>query len=220
MNTPIFHKKIKKLKNFTRDFLSPQKSGRFPPNNSRTCAMGSEKQRTGVSNRKNSVLNLEDPPASGPKILLELTEKQRLFAKAVSEGRPWNQAARMAGYATPDQEGKSLMRSPNVAAAVDYYFRQHEAAGAVTRKRVMDGFLRGIELAEIQGDAQNVIAGWRGRMCGYYAPEVKKIDINMTAKRLISKFEQMSDEDLARMLEETVNEIEGEAQVLDTKDVE
>jgi hypothetical protein len=175
--------------------------------------MGSEKNRTGISQRKNSVLNVEDPPASGPKILMELTEKQRMFAKAVSEGRPWSQAARIAGYARPEVEGKSLMNSPNVQAAVDHYFRQHEAAGAITRKRVMDGFLRGIELAEIQGDAQNVISGWRelGRMCGYYAPEVKKIDINVTAKRLISKFEAMSDEDLARMLEETVNEIEGEA---------
>jgi phage terminase small subunit len=175
--------------------------------------MGSMKQRTGISHRKNSVLKVEDPPASGPKILLELTEKQRMFAKAVSEGRPWNQAARMAGYAVPDNEGKALMHSPNIQAAVDYYFRQNEAAGAVTRKRVMDGFLRGIELAEIQGDAQNVISGWRelGRMCGYYAPEIKKIDINVTAKRLISKFEAMSDDDLAKMLEETVNEIEGEA---------
>jgi phage terminase small subunit len=167
------------------------------------------KNHKGVSQRKNSALVVEDPPASGPKVLMELTEKQRHFAKAVSEGRPWSQAARMAGYAVPEQAGKNLMRQPNVSAAVDYYQRQHEAAGAVTRKRVMEGFLRGIELAEIQGDAQNVIGGWRelGRMCGYYAPEVKKIDINMTAKRLISRFETMSDEDLMRMMEESAVEI-------------
>jgi phage terminase small subunit len=170
----------------------------------------SKKSYTGVSQRKNSALVVDDPPASGPKVLMELTEKQRHFAKAVSEGRNWAQAARMAGYATPEQAGKNLVRQPNVTAAIDYYQRQHEAAGAVTRKRVMDGFLRGIELAEIQGDAQNVIAGWRelGRMCGYYAPEVKKIDINMTAKRLVSRFEAMSDEDLVRMIDESAVVIE------------
>jgi phage terminase small subunit len=175
--------------------------------------MSSKSNRTGIGQRKNSALVVEDPPLSGPRILMELTEKQKMFAKAVSEGRTYLQSARMAGYARPHEDGKHLMTCPNIQAAVDYYFRAHEAAGSVTRKRVMDGFLRGIELAEMQGDSQNVIAGWRelGRMCGYYAPEVKKIDINMTAKRLISKFETMSDDDLARMLEETVNEIEGEA---------
>jgi phage terminase small subunit len=177
--------------------------------------MANRHGETGMGfNRTKSALVANDPPLSGPKILMELSDKQRMFAKAVSEGRSYSQAARIAGFAdTSEGYGKKLMRQPTIQAAVDHYFRANQASSMVTRKRVMEGFLRGIELAEMQGDAANVIGGWRelGKMCGYYAPETKKIDINVTAKRLISKFETMSDEDLAKMLEETVNEIEGEA---------
>ena len=45
-------------------------------------------------------------------------------------------------------------------------------------------------------------------MLGYYAPEVKKLEISDNQKRLQSKFESMSDEDLMRV-------IEGEASVVD-----
>jgi succinate dehydrogenase flavin-adding protein (antitoxin of CptAB toxin-antitoxin module) len=70
----------------------------------------------------------------------------------------------------------------------------------------------------MQADSGNMIAGWReiGRMCGYYAPEVKKIDVNITAKRAIDKLETLSDEDLLQMIEDSSQIIEAEAvEILD-----
>lgn len=89
----------------------------------------------------------------------------------------------------------------------------------MNRKKVMDGFLEAIEMAKMQGEAGVMVNGWReiGRMCGYYAPEVKKIDVNITAKRVIDKLETLSDSELADMIEESATIIEGEAtEVLDS----
>ena len=49
-----------------------------------------------------------------------------------------------------------------------------------------------------------MIAGWReiGRICGYYAPEKDlKVHVNVTAQRLIEKYETMSDAELAALCE-------------------
>lgn len=142
-----------------------------------------------------------------------LTDQQRIFCEQILKGRAPGQAARIAGYANPDTTGHAVAKSPKVAAAIKYLYKKHEKVSDMTRKKVMDGMLEAIDMARIQADAGNMIAGWReiGRMCGYYAPEVKKIDINITAKRVIDKLETLSDEDLVQMIEESSNIIEAEA---------
>lgn len=172
---------------------------------------------SGLPHRLTPGFDVEDPTTSHPRVLVELNERQRIFAKACADGKDSKLAYRMAGYEISSKnlqsESSKLFRQPKIQAAIAYYQRQSEAAGMVTRKKVMDGFLRAIEMSEMLGDPHAMIKGWSelGKMCGYYAPEVKKIDINLTAKRLISKFETMTDEDLVKMMEESVNEIEGEA---------
>lgn len=145
--------------------------------------------------------------------LNSLTDMQREFVKHVVKGASPVQAARAAGFKQPEFQGHELIRKPHIQDAVRYAYKRHEKVADVSRKRVMDGLLEAIEIAKIQADAQNMVAGWReiGRMCGYYAPEVKKIEVNVTAKRVISQLETLSDEDLLRMVEENAQVIEGEA---------
>lgn len=142
-----------------------------------------------------------------------LNDQQRLFCEQILKGRSPGQAARIAGYANPDAKGHAIAKSPKIAAAIKYLYKKHESVSDMTRKKVMDGMLEAIDMARIQADAGNMVAGWReiGRMCGYYAPEVKKIDINITAKRVIDKLETLSDEDLVQMIEESSHIIEAEA---------
>lgn len=147
-----------------------------------------------------------------------LTEQQKLFVEQIVKGKGPKIAARVAGYANPDIQGYAIVKSTKVAEAIKYLHKRHEKAADMTRKKVMDGMLEAIEMAKIQADAGNMIAGWReiGRMCGYYAPEVKKIDINITAKRVIDKMETLSDEDLVKMIEDSSQIIEAEAtEILD-----
>lgn len=142
-----------------------------------------------------------------------LTEQQRLFVDQIIKGKPPIVAARIAGYAQPESQATTIAKSPKVAAAIQFLYKRHEAAAQMTRKKVMDGMLEAIDMARLQADAGNMISGWReiGRMCGYYAPEVKKIDINITAKRVIDKLETLSDDDLVKMIEDSSQIIEAEA---------
>lgn len=147
-----------------------------------------------------------------------LTEQQRIYVDQIIKGVPPVQAARVAGYSRPDVQGHAISKGPKVQAAIKYLYKKHEKAADVSRKKVMDGLLEAIEMAKMQADAGNMISGWReiGRMCGYYAPEVKKIDINITAKRVIDKMETLSDADLMQLIDESSSIIEGEAtEILD-----
>lgn len=142
-----------------------------------------------------------------------LTDQQKLFCDSILKGRSPGQAARIAGYANPDAQGYNLVKAPKISAAIKYLHKKHEKVADISRKKVMDGMLEAIDMARIQADAGNMIAGWReiAKMCGYYAPEVKKIDINITAKRVIDKLETLSDEDLVQMIEDSSHIIEAEA---------
>lgn len=142
-----------------------------------------------------------------------LTEQQRIFVERIIKGQSPTAAARAAGYSIPEKQGYAVIKAPKVAEAIKYLHKKHEKAGDISRKKVMDGLLEAIEMAKLQADAGNMISGWReiGRMCGYYAPETKKIDINITAKRVIDKLETLSDEELAEMIEQSSQVIEADA---------
>lgn len=147
-----------------------------------------------------------------------LTEQQRVFVDSIVKGQSPSVAARLAGYANPASQGYNIIKSPKIAAAIKHLHKKHEKAADMTRKKVMDGMLEAIDMARLQADAGNMISGWReiGRMCGYYAPDVKKIDISITAKRVIDKMETLSDEDLVQMIEDSSQIIEAEAvEILD-----
>jgi len=166
----------------------------------------------GASNTSQKIINATSP-------VHQLTEQQRVLVDCLMKGMNTLQAARAAGYSHPEKAGYQAVNSPKVQAALQYLHKRHEKKADMSRKKVMDGFLEAIEMAKIQGEAGVMVNGWReiGRMCGYYAPETKKIDINITAKRVIDKLETLSDEELAEMIEESATIIEGEAEeVLDS----
>lgn len=152
-----------------------------------------------------------------------LTEQQKIYVQQIMHGKSPGIAARIAGYSNPDQQGYAVIKSAKVAAAVKYLHQKHEKAADMNRKKVMDGFLEAIEMAKLQADSGNMIAGWReiGRMCGYYAPEVKKIDVTITGKRAIDVLETLTDDALLQMVAESQNIIEaGAADVLEQLQLE
>jgi phage terminase small subunit len=142
-----------------------------------------------------------------------LSEKQKIFVAAVVKGVAPGTAARQAGYANPEQEGAAIAKSPKVQAAIRFSYQKYAQASQMTRKKVMDGLLEAINIAKIQADAGVMVAGWReiGKMCGYYAPEVKKIELSVTTRRVVDQLEVLSDDDLLKIVDENAQIIEGEA---------
>jgi hypothetical protein len=57
-----------------------------------------------------------------------------------------------------------------------------------------------------------MIKGWSetAKVLGLYAPEVKKIEMSMNQKRLASKYEAMSDQELFDIIEGKCERLENE----------
>lgn len=136
------------------------------------------------------------------------TEKQRLFVKFWAEGNPILLAARMAGYSDNGTLAYRLVKRPNILAIYEYEKKKYEEASQMTRKQVMDGLLEGVQMGKYKEDPMAVISGWReiGKMCGYYEPVRKKLDITVNGNIMVDRMNRMSDEELFRLIQEGVQE--------------
>jgi phage terminase small subunit len=68
----------------------------------------------------------------------------------------------------------------------------------VTRAKVLEELQAAIEVARLKDDPMAMIAGWReiAKICGYYAPERRKLEVSVDGAALQAKFAAMSDEGL------------------------
>ena len=150
-------------------------------------------------------------PGQSPLGLLE--EKQLAFVKFVSEGKPVLTASRLAGYSKSKNYHEKLLQMPHIRAAIVHLQKRYENSIVISRQKVLEGFLDAIEQAKMMADPAVQIAGWReiGKMVGYYAPEVKEVNINIGAKRIVSQLEVMSDAELLELIEKDKEAIEGAA---------
>lgn len=147
---------------------------------------------------------------------LALTDKQRMFARFLAEGKTPETAHALCGYKRRSSHAWETLKVPGIMEYVKKLQKKNEHMMDMSRKRVMDGFLEAIEQAKLMSEPMTQIAGWReiAKMCGYYAPEVKKIDINVSSQRILSQLETLSDADLLEMIETDAETIEGEAREL------
>ena len=158
----------------------------------------------------------------GPAVLAPLNEKEKKFALFAAEGKALLKSAKLAGYScggSGTTVPNRLMKRPQVVNAIHHLQKRYEESIVASRKMVLEGFLEAIEQAKLQADPAVQIAGWReiGKMCGYYAPEVKEVNVNVSAKRTIGQLEVLSDAELLEMIEKDRQAIEGEAmEVLST----
>lgn len=142
-----------------------------------------------------------------------LTSRMKEFVKLWAQGETILSAAIRAGYNDGGTYAYRLAKDP---AILKIYHREKEAYAAavgMTRQKVMEGLLEAVEMAKIQADPTAMIAGWRevGKMCGYYEPVKKQIDVNITGNVVMQRLNKLSDAELLKLIEtETANALEGE----------
>lgn len=142
-----------------------------------------------------------------------LTSKMKEFVKLWAQGETILSAAIRAGYNDGGTYAYRLAKDP---AILKIYHREKEAYAAavgMTRQKVMEGLLEAVEMAKIQADPTAMIAGWRevGKMCGYYEPTKKQIDVNITGNVVMERLNRLSDAELLKLIgEQAGNVIEGE----------
>lgn len=138
-----------------------------------------------------------------------LTEKQRLFVKHWAAGESIISASARAGYGDGATYAYRMIRMPNILRLYEEEKRAYEAASSMTRKRVMDGLLEAVEMAKLMAEPASMVAGWReiAKMCGYYEPVQKKIDINLIGNGRLAQLERLSDAELLRLISTPVEEV-------------
>jgi hypothetical protein len=130
---------------------------------------------------------------------------QQLFVKHWAAGESILSASARAGYADGGTYAYRLVKDPLVVELYEREKKMYEASCQMTRKRVMDGFLDAAEMARLQADPTAMTGAWRevGKMCGYYEPVRKSIDINITGG-ITAKVERMDDATLLAIIKGTI----------------
>jgi hypothetical protein len=133
-----------------------------------------------------------------------LTEKQKAFVREWAKGETIISASARAGYNDGAAYAYRLVRMPNILKLYNEEKRKYEEASQMTRKKVMDGLLEGIEMAKLACEPASVITGWKtvGQMCGYFEPVARKLDINVTGSIELNRMNRLSDAELLRVIQQ------------------
>jgi hypothetical protein len=109
------------------------------------------------------------------------------------------------------QSVDNIIQQPNVQGALEKEYQRFRRAADIERQDIVDGMIEAIEMARMLSDPQAMLAGWRelAKVCGLYAPEVRRIELTVGAKRAKTKYETLSDEELFALAHGRV--IEGES---------
>ena len=132
-----------------------------------------------------------------------LTEQQRQFVLNWASGESISVAAVKAGFNDNSSYAYRMAAQPSILAAYHAEKVKYEASADMSRKKVMEGLLDGIELAKLEGSSASVIQGWKtvGQMCGYFEPVKHRIEVSVTGAITLDRINQLSDEELIKMIE-------------------
>lgn len=114
-------------------------------------------------------------------------------------------AARRAGYSARSARVNGPRMLSNAAVRGALQVSQREAAQRLEldRQRVLAGLLEAVETARARADPHALIRAWSeiGRMCGFYEPERKAVEVSVASRRRIGELEAMSDAELLAIAE-------------------
>ena len=106
---------------------------------------------------------------------------------------PINEICRQAGV-VPSQVAKWKKGSERFRAALRTEHLRTQQVTNMSRKRVMHGLLESIDMAKDQRQPSTMISGWKevGRMCGFYEPEKREIQLSVTGKEVIEELKGLT----------------------------
>lgn len=138
-----------------------------------------------------------------------LTTKMKQFVTFWAQGETILSAAVRAGYSDGGSMAYKLARDPAILKLYNAEKEAYAASVQMTRQKVMEGLLEGVEMAKMMSEPASVISGWReiGKMCGYYEPVRKKIEINVKGDVTMKHLNKMTDADLLKIVKGEVTDV-------------
>lgn len=167
----------------------------------------------GAALRKSGHRNLTNMPVAEIAQLEDddkpLTDKAKAFVRYWAQGESVSSAAIKAGYGDGASYAYRLVHLPKVKALYDAEKKAYEEAANMSRKKVMDMLVEAYDMAKLMAEPSSMVSAAReiGKMCGYYEPVKKTLEINVNGATLAKKMDQMSDEELQAMIVEGMTAI-------------
>jgi len=128
--------------------------------------------------------------------------KVKIFIEEMGLGRSPTAAARRAQYASPFRTGKELIADPEIFEEVQAIQAVNRKNAEMGREEVMKCLLEAYQMAKTMDDPQSMIRamGEVNRMCGHYAPDKKEIQITGQASIMHAEIQQLTKEELLRLV--------------------
>ena len=128
----------------------------------------------------------------------EAKKKQETYAKARASGKTRQASAIVAGYKAESVTLEEV--TPGIKTALTAEFKKNAEIAGITREDVIQGLMDAANMGRIAADPMAMIAAYRelGKLCGFYAPEIKKVEHEL-GKETLHALENLSDAELIRM---------------------
>ncbi|MGH8570127.1 MAG: hypothetical protein ACREXU_19505 [Gammaproteobacteria bacterium] len=146
-----------------------------------------------------------------------LTAQRARYLEARGMGMVPLRAAEYAGYANPESYAYTLEADPGIKEVLARVQAQNAGLSKMTRKKVMDIALEAIDMARTLQDPTAMLRGVQeiNRMCGFYAPEKKSIELSAAKEKARGELALMSESDLIELAGGFKGVLEGEFEVVD-----
>lgn len=146
-----------------------------------------------------------------------LTKKQIEFLHiyTASPFMPLKEICRQVGI-QPGQVAKWKKNSDNFNSALATEHRRSQQVVNMSRKTVMRGLLEAVDMAKDMRQPGGMISGWKeiGRMCGFYEPERREINLSVNSKQILEEMKTISREKLLELASDQ-DALDGEFTVVD-----
>lgn len=132
--------------------------------------------------------------------MIRLTPRQERFVEHYALCNNAAEATRLAGYSekTARVTGPENLSKPAVKAALEARQAIFREELRVTKQDVLGGILSAIQMAREQQNPAAMIQGCVqiAKLCGFYEPEVRRVELDASGTNWQAKFAAMSDEEL------------------------
>lgn len=132
----------------------------------------------------------------------EVLKRKEKFAELMGQGLGYIQAAKHVGIMS-ESGAKKYREDPIVKQILKKIHNENIRELQMTREKVQAIVIEAVDMGRTLADPLAMIRGAQeiNKMCGFYAAEEKKIILTTEQRRMITQFDDMSDEDIAKMLE-------------------
>lgn len=131
----------------------------------------------------------------------KLNAKQQTFVDVVAMGGSDVSAIRAYNPDYDTTQARQMAGSEKVQQAITRAKGKNAYMLGLSREDVLQGMMDAVSDAKMIADPMAQIAGWReiAKVCGFYAPEVKKLELTGSAKRVADRMQALSDEELLQI---------------------